>query len=121
MMAAGLLPKIRASWPTRDRRARVLLGAVVIVGALFNAAVGLFSLLTPAAFLAAVGQTTPVVTPSTSVFAEYAGARELAIAVGLIVGAALRMAPALLVVLAPLGGFGRRTRFSDACQTARHL
>ena len=100
VMVSRLIAQVGArSRPNDPNLGVVLVAAVVILGVLFNAAVGLLSLLAPTGFLAAVGQASPSMTPATSVFAEYAGARELAIAVALIVCAASRIAPALAGVL----------------------
>src|SRR5262249_410078 len=99
MMAAGLLPTFRVSSRLGDRLVRAPVTAVVILGVLFNAVAGVVSLIAPGTFLAAVGQATAVLTPSASVFAEYAGARELAIAVSLTACAVWRIAPVLAGVL----------------------
>ena len=95
MMAARLLPKVRSNSQAGAR----LAAGIVLVGALFNAAVGILSLIAPATFLMAVGQSTPVVAASTLVFGEYAADRELAIAVALIICAAVRLTPVLAGVL----------------------
>jgi len=94
-MAVGLLPKVQSSSQGRGRTAGAFAGGVVIVGALFNAVAGVLGLLAPGTFLAMVGQSTPVVIASTTVFAEYAGARELAIALTLMVCVALRIGPVM--------------------------
>src|SRR5215469_13549584 len=88
------------------RRPRIIaigVGAIVILGALFNAAVGALSLLNPSGFLAMVGGGDQDLTPGVTVFAGYAGARELAIAVALLVLVALRAGPALVGVLVIAG------------------
>jgi hypothetical protein len=68
---------------------------VAIVGGLLNATVCVLSLCVPTSLRAAVGQGGVALTPSSFVFAEYAGARELGIGVALAFCAALRMPPAL--------------------------
>ena len=98
MIAVRPFAKVQPSSRGRHRVANTLAGAVVIVGALFNAVAGVFSLIAPGTFLTAVGQPTPVVA-SASVFAEYAGARELAVALILLVCAAMRIGPVLAGVL----------------------
>jgi hypothetical protein len=97
-MAAQVVPNVKVRKRTNERSLRLLLGAVVIVGMLFNAAAGLLSLLQPGAFLSAVGEAT-LVSPAVSVFAEYAGARELAVAAALFVCGLTRATPALMGVL----------------------
>ena len=99
MIAVRPFAKVQPSSRGRHRVANTLAGAVVIVGALFNAVAGVFSLIAPGTFLTAVGQPTPVVVASASVFAEYAGARELAVALILLVCAAMRIGPVLAGVL----------------------
>jgi hypothetical protein len=98
-MVAVVVPQVAATSERKSRLVRVVVAAIVLVGVLFNAAVGLLSLIVPSAFLGLVGETTFPVTPSAAVFAEYAGARELAIAVALAACAALRITPALAAVL----------------------
>jgi hypothetical protein len=61
--------------------------------------VGALSLLSPAGFLALVGEGRQDLSPGIVVFASYAGARELAIAVALLVLLAARAVPALVGVL----------------------
>jgi len=95
MIDAGVLPEIRSNSEARGRLVRALAGAVVIVGVVVNAVVGILSLLAPTAFLAAIGEGGSVLTPSSLVFAGYSGARELGIGVALALCAALRIPPAL--------------------------
>ena len=99
MIAVRPFAKVQPSSRGRHRVANTLAGAVVIVGASFNAVVGVLSLFAPGTFLTAVGQSTPVVVASATVFAEYAGARELAVALILLVCAAMRIGPVLAGVL----------------------
>ena len=96
-MLAVVVPQVAANSGRKSPLVRVVLGVVVLAGILFNAAVGLLSLIVPSSFL--VGETTSPMTPSAAVFAESAGARELASAVALAACAALRITPALAAVL----------------------
>ena len=66
------------------RGARSVVDAIVLVGALINGGVGALSLFAPSLFLAAVGLAGQTVTPASAVFGDYAGARELALGVGLL-------------------------------------
>lgn len=80
-----------------------LVALVVIVGALVNAAVGVLSLISPADFLALVGHRGEQVTAGTEIYAAYTGARDLAIAVALLVLLAMRstrVLPGLMLVVA---------------------
>jgi hypothetical protein len=98
-MSTAILPSVDTQSSWRERIVSTLVGAVVILGAVFNGAVGALSLLSPTTFLAVIGQSTPELTPGVLAFAGYAGARELAIAVGLVVLLAVRATPALAGVL----------------------
>lgn len=87
----------------RSGAARWLVAAVIILGALITGLVGLLSLVAPTAFLAAIGHSGAHLTAGTQIFAAYTGARELAIAVALVVLLALhstRVLPGLMVVTA---------------------
>jgi len=95
MMAVRPFAKVQPGSRGRHRVASTLAGAVVIVGALSIAVAGVLSLIAADTFLAAVGQSTPEVLASASVFAEYAGAREFAVALALTVCAAMRIGPVL--------------------------
>lgn len=85
--------------PSRSRFgagiARRAAGVIVLAGALVNATVGVLSLLAPSQFLAFVGQSSQELTPAASVFAAYAGARELGVAIALLVLLAMRRVPLL--------------------------
>ncbi len=83
----------------RDRIVSTVVGAIVILGALFNGAVGALSLLSPASFLATVGHAAQEVTPGVLLFAAYASARELAIAAALLGLLVVRAAHPLIGVL----------------------
>jgi hypothetical protein len=87
----------------RSGRARWLVDAVVLLGALLTGLVGVLSLVAPAAFLAVIGHQGMPVTSSGQIFAAYTGTRELAIAVALVVLLVLRstrVLAALMVVTA---------------------
>jgi len=92
-----------ASSTERSRLTRWLIGAVVVLGALVTGLTGVLSLVAPATFLALTGHRGEPVTAGVRVFAAYAGARELAIAVALVVLLALRsrrVLPGLMMVTA---------------------
>jgi len=87
----------------RSGLTRWLVGAVVVLGALVTGLTGVLSLVAPATFLALVGHRGEPLSAGARVFADYAGARELAIAVALVVLLVLRsrrVLPGLMVVTA---------------------
>ena len=96
-MSAMILPNVRPG--PRARIIAVGVGAIVMLGALFNGVVGALSLLNPRGFLALVGEGNQALSPGAFVFAGYAGSRELAIAAALLVLLAARATPALVGVL----------------------
>jgi hypothetical protein len=98
-MSAVIVSNVDSRPNPRPRIIAIAVGAIVILGALFNAAVGALSLLSPTGFLGLVGERSQDLTPGVIVFAAYAGARELAIAAALLVLLALRARPALVGVL----------------------
>jgi hypothetical protein len=94
---------VAAGFPRRSGAIRRLVDAIVVLGALITGAVGVLSLVAPATFLAVIGHRGAHVTASTQIFASYTGARELAIAVALVILLALRstrVLPGLMVVTA---------------------
>src|SRR6516165_7779771 len=99
MIAVRPFAKVQPSSRGRHRVANTLAGAVVIVGALFNAVAGVFSLIAPGTFLTAVGQPTPVVVASASLSAQYAAARERWVGVILLDSGAMRIVRLLAALL----------------------
>lgn len=82
---------------------RWLARAVVALAVLINAIFGGLSLFAPASFLAIVGHPGEAVTSGTEIFAAYTGARDLAVAISLVVLVAMRstrVLPGLLLVVA---------------------
>lgn len=81
-----------------------MLGALVVVGALLSTAIGAVTLFAPTCFLALVGQPDQELGSAAIIFAEYAGARELAIGAALLTMLAARSARLLagIVVIAAL-------------------
>ncbi|MGI8689243.1 MAG: hypothetical protein ACR2M3_11750 [Thermomicrobiales bacterium] len=75
---------------------------VVVLGALLNAMVGILSLFAPATLLASLGQSGEHLTAGTRLFAAYTGAREIPVAVLLVVLLVMRsrLLPALMVLSA---------------------
>src|SRR5689334_2353029 len=84
----------RQSASAGRRRAAALppwpIAAVVILGALLTGLTGILSLVAPATFLTLTGHPGEPLTTGVMVFADYAGAREIAIAAALLVLLALR-------------------------------
>jgi hypothetical protein len=98
-MSAVTVPNLDLRRKLCPRIIPIAVGTIVILGALFNAAVGALSLFSPTGFLALVGERSQDLTPGVMVFAGYAAARELAIAAALLVLLAVRATPALVGVL----------------------
>jgi len=83
---------------------RWLVGAVVVLGALVTGLTGVLSLVAPTTFLALIGHRGEPLTAGVRVFADYAGARELAIAVALVVLLVLRSRRVLLGLMVVTAG-----------------
>jgi hypothetical protein len=79
---------------------RRLVGAVVVLGALVNVTAGALSLFAPTAFLALVGHRGEPLTAGAQLLAAYAGARELAVGVALVILLVLRSTRVLAGLLA---------------------
>ena len=73
--------------------------AAVVLAIVTNTVFGLLSLLVPASFLTLVGERSAEVSADAQIFAAYAGARELAIAVALLVLLFIRARRALAGVI----------------------
>jgi hypothetical protein len=105
------MPTALPNTQVRSRSGKRAIGFVtvvaVVVGAALSGAAGLLSWLAPSVFLSAVGQVSVDVTPAASVFAAYAGAREVAIALTLIALLVLRAWPAFVgaLIVAALANF----------------
>lgn len=67
-----------------------LVDIVVVLGALLTAAAGLASIFAPQVFLAAVGVSSEPINAGTEIFARYTGARDVALAVMLLILVAVR-------------------------------
>lgn len=78
---------------------RWLAYAAVVLAIVTNLALGLLSLLAPASFLRLVGERGAEVSANAQIFAAYGGARELAIAVALLVLLLLRATRGLAGVM----------------------
>jgi hypothetical protein len=98
-MATAFSNRLPVRSQAGKRAIGVIIGVAVVVGAALSGATGLLSLLAPSVFLSAVGQVGLEVTPAASVFAAYAGAREVAIALTLIALLVLRAWPAFVGAL----------------------
>lgn len=77
---------------------------VIFIGALGMGIVGVLCLVAPPLFLATIGHRGAVLTVETQILADYTGARELALAIGLLVVLAIRSTYGLVTLLTVTSG-----------------